>query len=53
MSEKVVITREEATKDTLEKMQKVLRRIAKRFPDEEANEFFYTEEEMKKLIFIK
>lgn len=53
MSEKVVIIREEATKETLKEIYKVIRRIAKRLPEKDAKELFYTEEEMKKLIFIK
>ena len=49
MSDNVKIIRNEATVDTLKEIYKVIRRIAKRLPEEEAMKLFYTEEELKKL----
>lgn len=53
LNNKTIIIRNEATKDTLSEIYKVIRKIAKKLPEEEAIKLFYTKEEEKNLIFIK
>jgi len=50
MKEKTIIIRQEATKEVLDEIYRVVRKIAAKLPPEKAKEYFYTEEELKIII---
>ena len=43
------IIRQQATKETLEEIYKVMRKAARELPEDQAKKYFYTEEELKEL----
>ena len=47
MEEKIIITRQEATKEVLDEIYRVIRKVATKLPPEKAKKLFYTEEELK------
>lgn len=49
MEEKTIIIRQEATKEVLDEIYRVIRKVAKKLPPEKAEKLFYTEEELKEL----
>lgn len=49
MEEKTIIIRQEATKEVLDEIYRVMRKIAKKLPPEKAKKYFYTEEELKEM----
>lgn len=49
MEEKTIIIRQEATKEVLDEIYRVMRKIAKKLPEERAKKLFYTEKELKEL----
>jgi len=49
MEEKTIIIRQEATKEVLDEIYRVVRKIAAKLPPEKAKEYFYTEEELKEI----
>lgn len=47
MEEKIIITRQEATKEVLDEIYRVIRKVATKLPPEKAKKLFYTEQELK------
>lgn len=49
MEAKTIIIRQEPTKEVIDNICRVIRKIATKLPPEKAEALFYTDEELKKL----
>lgn len=49
MNKNVIVKRNEATNEVLDEIYRVIRKIASKFPEEEAKKLFYTEQEIEEI----
>ncbi len=48
-NENVIVRRNNATKEVLDEIYRVIRKIASRFPEKEIKDLFYTEKELEEI----